>query len=248
MKILVQKIDSNAQSVIRLYLHNNTNYSISAELEVSGFSTNVKNEKHFFLNPGEFKEFYQSFFHLMDKSPIIIYKLTPYSTVGREKSTNGQLKIKAKDFITKLHPIEILDEIGISYPINMDTNIDKRENSKISYRIKQNKEQHLKTVKLFDTKDLATFNPTIDLHLNKLVEDVSKVKPEMAMLFQVSAFDKHLEKAIRLGVDRIFVIHGVGEGKLKKTIINAAKNHPLVKEVKNEYHPKFGFGATEILL
>jgi dsDNA-specific endonuclease/ATPase MutS2 len=43
------------------------------------------------------------------------------------------------------------------------------------------------------------------------------------------------------------VIHGLGKGKLKNEIATRLINHPEVKTFKNEYHPKYGFGATEII-
>ena len=64
---------------------------------------------------------------------------------------------------------------------------------------------------------------------------------------QLTHFNQFLEKAIRLGVKSAFVIHGVGKGKLKNEIATRLMNHPQVKTFKNEFHPKYGFGATEII-
>ncbi|TVQ43388.1 MAG: hypothetical protein EA362_11410 [Saprospirales bacterium] len=248
MKILIQKIDTNVQSTIKCFLYNTSQYQFSTDITVEGFSSSVIYKKTSFLNPKEIREVFRSFFHHMNHYPIIHYSATPYSTMGPEKPVKGTIKLKAKDFIKKSSYVDVLNDRAVSVNLEIHKEISVKSKSKIAYRLKDEKKSDLKKVKLFNTEELVEFNPTIDLHLHNLVEDVSKVKSGMAVLIQLAAFNKHLEKAIRLGIDRIFVIHGVGEGKLKKTVINTAKNNPMVKEVKNEYHPKFGFGATEILI
>jgi hypothetical protein len=249
MKILIQKIDSNSQSTVKIFLYNSNKFQLSVEINVEGFSKSVLSEKSIFLNPGEIKEFYRSFFHLMDNYPLVSYEITPYSTLGREPSISGEVKVKGKDFVTKMVLIEVLNEKAMVYPIKMNlSQPNKDTKSSISYHLKEKDKVHLKKIELYNAKELANFNPIIDLHLHKLVDDVSKVKSGMALLIQLSAFEKHLEMAIKLGLDRIFVIHGVGEGKLRKAIISSAKSNIMVKEVRNDYHPKFGFGSTEIII
>ncbi|NJK83175.1 MAG: Smr/MutS family protein [Saprospiraceae bacterium] len=68
------------------------------------------------------------------------------------------------------------------------------------------------------------------------------------MRTQLKFFDAFLEKALRLGVEKIFIIHGVGTGKLKDAIANRLLQHPYVATFKNEYHPRYGWGATEATL
>lgn len=62
----------------------------------------------------------------------------------------------------------------------------------------------------------------------------------------MSHFEAFLSKAVRLGVPSVFIIHGVGKGVLKDAISQRLKQHPNVAEFRNEYHPKYGWGATEV--
>ncbi len=248
MKILIQKIDSNVQSTIKCFLYNTSQYQFSTDIIIEGFSSSVIYEKTTFIKSGELREVFRSFFHQMDHYPIIHYTATPYSTLGPEKAIKGTIKLKAKDFIKKSLFVDAINDNAVSFEIAANEEFTGKSKSGLAYQLKNKRKAEFKKVKLFNTEELVKFNPTIDLHLHNLVEDVSKVKSGMALLIQLAAFEKHLEKAIQLGVDRIFVIHGVGEGKLRKAVINSAENHPMVKEVINEYHPKFGFGATEILI
>ena len=64
---------------------------------------------------------------------------------------------------------------------------------------------------------------------------------------QLDHFEQYIDKAIRLGVPRIYVIHGIGKGKLKNMIASRLIQNPQIKTFKNEYHPRYGWGATEVI-
>ena len=44
----------------------------------------------------------------------------------------------------------------------------------------------------------------------------------------------------------MIVIHGLGKGKLREEVMRLLREYKEVAHFKNEYHPKYGFGATEI--
>jgi dsDNA-specific endonuclease/ATPase MutS2 len=44
----------------------------------------------------------------------------------------------------------------------------------------------------------------------------------------------------------LIVIHGVGKGKLKDEIHQILKQKKEVKNFIHRYHPRYGYGATEI--
>lgn len=117
--------------------------------------------------------------------------------------------------------------------------------------------QKLKEKKSFEPKgqgqnislaDKAGFKDYIDLHLEKLRPGIHREKKDIALLIQMEAFQKFLDTAIEIELKTVYVIHGVGEGKLKKEIHAQLKTHPYVWKYVNEYHPKYGYGATEIQL
>jgi hypothetical protein len=99
-----------------------------------------------------------------------------------------------------------------------------------------------------DPADRATFETILDLHIEKLVPDHRKLSEAEIFQAQMMTFDGYLERAIRLGVPRVFVIHGLGKGKLRDTILDRCSRNSLVLRASNDYHPLFGFGATEIIL
>lgn len=94
--------------------------------------------------------------------------------------------------------------------------------------------------------DKATFETILDLHAEALFKDPRKYSEVEIFQKQLMKFDQYIEKAIRLGVPKVFVIHGMGKGKLRDAILERSRSHPEVIRAFNEYHPLFGFGATEI--
>lgn len=91
------------------------------------------------------------------------------------------------------------------------------------------------------------FDNTIDLHLEALVQDPTAVPRDQVLSTQLHYFDNYLSMALKLGVDNVFVIHGVGNGVLKREIHKRLERTRYVRKFKNEYHEKYGYGATEII-
>jgi hypothetical protein len=99
---------------------------------------------------------------------------------------------------------------------------------------------------LHDIKKKAEFKNELDLHIEKLVPNTSKLDPTSIMTIQLSRFHEYIEEAILAGVPVVYIIHGLGQGKLKDEIHKALKENKAVKRFINQYHAKYGFGATEI--
>jgi hypothetical protein len=95
--------------------------------------------------------------------------------------------------------------------------------------------------------ELAEFIPEIDLHIEKLVANPQKLSKADILRIQLQHFDAYLDKAIRLGVDRVFIIHGLGKGRLRDAIASRLVQMEAVRSFRNEYHPRYGYGATEVV-
>ena len=94
----------------------------------------------------------------------------------------------------------------------------------------------------------GAFDPILDLHLEKLVDNPKEVKENQILGLQLEHFERFLQEAIRLGIKDLHVIHGLGAGKLKEEIARRLERHPKVWRFDNEYDHRFGFGATRIAL
>jgi len=88
----------------------------------------------------------------------------------------------------------------------------------------------------------------IDLHIEKLIDNTSQIPAEGILMMQVNHFANHLEKAIAAQKDHIIFIHGIGNGILKKKIIEYAGSNPHVLKTEEADSKKFGYGATKVIL
>ncbi|MEL6833052.1 MAG: Smr/MutS family protein [Bacteroidota bacterium] len=95
--------------------------------------------------------------------------------------------------------------------------------------------------------EMATFKNEIDLHIQNLLDDPTSIDKKQILGVQLSHFEDFMQQAIRIGVDRVFIIHGVGEGKLRAEVQKRLRDIPEVKSFKNEYHGRYGYGATEVI-
>ena len=91
------------------------------------------------------------------------------------------------------------------------------------------------------------FENTIDLHLEALVRDPAEVPRDQVLSTQIRHFENYLSMALKLGIDNIFVIHGVGDGILKREVHKILGKTRYVRKFKNEYNKKYGYGATEVI-
>jgi hypothetical protein len=91
------------------------------------------------------------------------------------------------------------------------------------------------------------FENTIDLHLEALVRDPAEVPRNQVLSTQILHFENYLSMALKLGVDNVFVIHGVGDGILKREIHKILGKTRYVRKFQNDYNKKYGYGATEVI-
>jgi dsDNA-specific endonuclease/ATPase MutS2 len=86
----------------------------------------------------------------------------------------------------------------------------------------------------------------IDLHIDKITNDWKGLSNYEIISFQLKEFEKYYDLAIQHLQPNLIVIHGVGEGVLRDEIHQILKHKKEVKSFINQYHPKYGNGATEI--
>jgi hypothetical protein len=98
-----------------------------------------------------------------------------------------------------------------------------------------------------EIEEFANFNPVIDLHIENLTANSKGMTNGEIINMQLQYFERFMQKAYRLGVPRVFIIHGVGKGKLRDAIATKLLQEYDIQTFKNEYHPKYGFGATEVV-
>jgi len=94
--------------------------------------------------------------------------------------------------------------------------------------------------------DISTVDNEVDLHIEALRKDHETLAANEKLTEQLKACDAFLQRALIAGHHHVYVIHGAGSGKLRSAIHKMLKDYPHVKSFSNAYHPRYGFGATEV--
>lgn len=188
----------------------------------------------------------------LNEMPEVVLECWQVTTIGNGSQLNKTIKIKPKTFFKNKKTAPILNREVHWYLAfgSFDPPVKKKKEEDLKTYTQRRSEEidwtplrkHYKN----EVTDFASFNNEIDLHIENLVSTV-KGKTNQEMLYiQIEAFHKYLNRAIELGVSPVFIIHGVGKGRLKDRIANELRSHRHVKGFKNEYHHKYGWGATEV--
>ena len=104
------------------------------------------------------------------------------------------------------------------------------------------------TIRDYGVRAAAEFETELDLHIEQLVDDYQSLTGSEMLDIQLAHMRKYLDVAIRIGIDRVFLIHGNGKGLLRASIHKELSKMGDLEGFKNEYHPKYGHGATEVIL
>lgn len=196
-------------------------------------------------------------FDQLNDSPSFDCEIWKITTLGTGSKMAKTMKIKPKQFFKKIRTAPILNKKVHHYRIfehlnDEDTAEQNEKNEDLKTYTKRNARpsSHFETnfrKITYDVSELSEFVNEIDLHIEKIHNNPKKLDNSQILRIQLDYFENYIEKATRLGVDRVFVIHGVGEGKLKNAIATRLIQMPNVKSFKNEYHPRYGYGATEVI-
>jgi hypothetical protein len=241
-----------------LYLLNDTRYDVVFELKLllNSRGPQTWNDK---LRSASYQRLGDFLYDDLNESPEFEIDCRWLTTEGLSEPNFKSLKIKPKTFFGSLRTAPFLNR-----PVHWYRLFEKPEQTPeesgedLSSYTKRNAKPVAKAVAgggsnyrsyhVPDTHELAHFVPEIDLHIEKLTDSWRKLTNGDILKIQLSHFESFLEKAQRLGVERVFIIHGVGEGKLKDAIATRLLQNPQVNTFKNEFHPRYGWGATEVIL
>ncbi len=191
-------------------------------------------------------------FDQLNDNPVFELQKWRITSMGTQDFQKNSIKIKPKTFFGKLRTAPFIDvpvHWFLAFPKKKKAaqGEDLRSYTKrnASVRLPRNEEER-RRFNLNDVSEFASFEIEIDLHVGALETDTTGMDAAQIIRVQMEYFDGFIENAVRIGVPRVFVIHGLGKGKLRDLIATRLVNHPDVKTFRNEYHPRYGWGATEV--
>lgn len=247
----VGKGDAQTDKFI-IYLINDTRYDL---LFTFGFSLSGKlafQENGKLSGPsvcivGEMK------FDALNESPEIDLQCWRILTDGTGPRQHKSLKLKPKQFFKRTVTAPLLNKpvhlFKVFDNLKETAHRERQEDLKAYTKRKAGPvaEAFDDELTMHDVIEMAEFIPELDLHIEQLVENHHKLSNAEILHIQLRHFDDYIEKSIRLGVRRVYIIHGVGKGRLRDAIATRLFRIPEVETFKNEYHPRYGYGATEVI-
>jgi hypothetical protein len=86
----------------------------------------------------------------------------------------------------------------------------------------------------------------LDLHIEQLVDNTRGLTNSEIIKIQLDTLQRYLYIALVNHQERMIIIHGLGKGVLRDEVQKILKQMPEVSTFKNEWHGRYGFGATEV--
>jgi hypothetical protein len=236
--------DDDIVEYFKVYIINHTSTAYTFQYELSylnkeGFE--LRNELH----PGQDFYIHDIPFENFNDGPRFAVEFS-LKIPDKKKATHfeASLKIKAKQIFDKIEELLLKQEASFSYLL-MDNYPDRQQTEKLDLGKLSAAGFHIYDA----TKPKISSTPprsVIDLHIDKITNDWKGLSNYEMLSLQLKEFEKYYDLAIQHLQPNLIVIHGVGEGVLRDEIHQILKNKKEVKSFVNQYHPKYGNGATEI--
>jgi hypothetical protein len=227
---------------IHLINRTETSYNFSYKLNYFGEPDfELKNEifpfQDFYLHDIPFED--------LNDSPTFEFE---FSLLQAQKNKadhyEASLRLKAKQLFAKIEQIRLKGEASFSHRL-FEKYPDKLVEEKVELG-------HVasKGYKLYDAakahQHLAPPQSVVDLHIEKITDDWKSLNNYEIVSVQLKTFERYYDLAVAHMQPSLTVIHGVGTGRLREEIHEQLKHRKEVKTFVNQYHPAFGYGATEI--
>jgi hypothetical protein len=224
---------------IRIYLLNELQQSI-------GFKYDVRfQSKTEFRHEGKLHAFGSIFLHSiayddMNDQPRFHWQFINIDSVDNENA-EGILRIKPVRLFEHINQLLQKNEATFNYLL-ID-NFQKKQKDTRPEKI----DPVFKPAIITPTSiPLVTTSDEIDLHIEKLVDNKRGLSNNEMLQIQINALKKVLDNAILYRQERLYIIHGLGKGVLRDEVHKILRDMPEVQDFKNDYHGKYGFGATEV--
>lgn len=236
---------------LKIHLQNNTEdeLNFTYKLQEQGHSTfEIKSQ----ILP--FHDFYlhDVAFEAMNNNPQFWFEFSQTKTkINKAPYYETLLKMKAKQLFTRIAELQKSGAAFFSYELFKE--YPDRTAEPIASELPDTNSMDISKLAAFGFKvnskknrKAESIQTTIDLHIDKLREDWRSMDKSEILHYQLSEFEKQLDKIYGHRLPQMTVIHGVGKGRLKEEIHEILKYKSEVKNFVHQYHPWYGYGATEI--
>lgn len=236
--------DDDLVEKLKVYLINNHNedYQFHYKFYLSGeihfeLKNTIRANSDFYLHDVDFDD--------LSSSPKFDFE---FSLVHEQKTRalyfETSLKLKGKQLFKKIEDVLLKNEASFAYDLFKE----------YPERVKEEKfdlgrlgNAGFRVYDASRAKDhLPPARTVVDLHIDKITDNWKVLSNAEILDMQLKAFEKHYEYALLHQLPQLIVIHGVGEGRLRDEIHELLRLKHEVKSFVNQFHPAYGYGATEI--
>lgn len=189
------------------------------------------------IKAGEAQKFDSRLLQDMDQWPTFHIQALPiHSRLEPEEGAfERSIKLKGTQFFKHLAKIPILNKDGYLF---------KLENSHQELDIRSLNAE-LKSIQAKnETPQIRKPKPSIDLHIEELVNNADGLSNSEMLKIQLAAFEENLDRAIGSGMDQITFIHGIGNGVLRKEIHKRLSQMKNINYFQDTQKDRWGYGAT----
>jgi Smr domain-containing protein len=229
---------------LKIHLINNSargyhfNYHLSY-LRGEGFelSNDIFSFKDFYLHDIPFEN--------LNDSPVFEFE---FSLVNPDKKKadyfETAFRLKPKQVFEKIEEIKKKGDATFSYKL-FDEYPDKKDEEKIEVTNKLS--SHFKIYEASKARqNLPPARSVVDLHIEKLTDEWNRMSNFEMLTLQLKEFEKYYDLAVAHHLSSIIFIHGLGTGRLRDELHELLRLKKEVKTFVNQYHPSYGYGATEV--
>ena len=243
-KFTIDEFGDEEVELFKLYLVNKNTIGYKFQY-VQGFFGNEEFElkgdilmrNDFYLHDIPFSDFNDNPFFNFEFSLI-----TPEKNKAEYYETS--IKLKPKQLFQRIEEMKEKNEPSINFTL-FDTYPEKAIEEKVELTpniLRKNKVYQADRIR----EHLEPARSVVDLHMEKLTDEWQRLSNFEILTIQLREFEKWYELALAHHLPSFTVIHGVGSGKLRDEIHDILKTKREVKTFINQYHPRYGYGATEI--
>jgi Smr domain-containing protein len=224
---------------LKIHLVNRTDASYKFVYNLNYFGASdfeLKNEVH------SFQDFYLHDipFENLNDSPTFEFEFSlVHPNKNKADHYEASLRLKPKQLFARIEEIRLKGEATFSHRL-----FEKYPEKTVEDRVEASRSGAFDAAKA--KQHLEQPQSVIDLHIEKITNDWSGLSNHEIISIQLKTFEKYYDLAVAHMQPALTVVHGVGTGRLREEIHEQLKHRREVKTFVNQYHPAFGYGATEI--
>ena len=236
--------DDDVVEKLKVYLvnQNEEGYNFQYDLVFEGASSfnlksNVEGLSEFYLHDVSFED--------MGEAPTFEFEFS-LTDPDKKKAPFHEVffKMRGKQLFKKIEETQLKNEASFAYEL-FTAYPDKIEESKMDLSRLGNA-----GFRMYDAGKIKDHLPparsVVDLHIEKLTDNPEKLSPAEILAMQMGQFEKYYELSVAHNQASLIMIHGIGEGRLREEIHERLKLKQEVSSFVNQFHPLYGYGATEI--